>query len=348
MTDHWHRVADILDRFGRAVRLAVVATRGSTPREIGAALVMRPDGGFHGTIGGGAFEWHLLARAGARLREGTPGIAFEEIVLGPDLGQCCGGRVTVAIELFDRDDLPAARRFAALEREAPFVLLGEVRDGRLHRRLADDPALEPGLGRDGRLIEVFGDDRRRLALFGAGHVGRALVLALAPLPFRVDWIDGRDDPFPAAVPANVVPQRVADAAAMVARLPAGGFVLAVTHDHAVDFAVVDAALRRDDLCFVGVIGSETKRARFASRLVEIGHTAAATRRMVCPVGTVGPRSKTPAVIAAAIAVELLVADEVARNARAGDAARDERDVARNPQAGMRVAAGAADARGDRA
>lgn len=328
MTGHWTHTAAILERFGRAARLAVVATRGSTPREIGAALVMRPDGGFHGTIGGGAFEWRLLARAGARLRDGPTGIEFEEVVLGPDLGQCCGGRVTVAIEVLDRDDLATARRLAALETAGPVTLRGEIRDGRLRRTVVDDPALDdpaldPGLDRAGRLVERLGDDRRRLLLFGAGHVGRALILALAPLPFRVDWIDGRPDAFPAAVPADVSLHAPADPVTMVALAPSDAFVLAMTHDHALDFAIVDACLRRDDLGFVGVIGSETKRARFAGRLIEIGHTSTATRRMVCPVGAVGPRSKAPAVIAASVAVELLIADEVARNThgRADIAAR---------------------------
>ena len=314
MIGHWARIAEIVERFGCAARLAVVATRGSTPREIGAALVMRPDGGFHGTIGGGAFEWRLLAQAGAALRDGAAGITFEEIVLGPDLGQCCGGRVTVAIEIFDRDDLAEARHFAALEAAGSVTLVAEIASGRARRRLAEDPALEPGLARDrSRLVERFGDDRRRLVLFGAGHVGRALVLALAPLPLRVDWVDGRPEAFPAAVPAGVCLHAPADPVTMVALAPAGSFVLAMTHDHALDFAIVDACLRRDDLGWIGVIGSETKRARFAGRLIEIGHTSDATRRMVCPVGAVGPRSKQPAVIAASIAVDLLVADEVARN-----------------------------------
>jgi xanthine dehydrogenase accessory factor len=314
MTGHWARIVEILERFGRAARVAVVATRGSTPREIGAALVMRPDGGFHGTIGGGAFEWRMLARAATALRDGPAGVAFEEVVLGPDLGQCCGGSVTVAIEVLDRDDLDLVRDLAAREQDGAFVTGAAIGSERLVRRPSDDPSLEPGLGRDGILVERFGDDRRRLFLFGAGHVGRALVMALAPLPFRVDWIDGRDDAFPGAVPADVTLHAPADPVTMLALAPSDAFVLAMTHDHALDFAIVDAALRRDDLGWIGVIGSETKRARFAGRLTRIGHTNAATRRMVCPVGAVGPRSKAPAVIAASIAVELLVADEVARNA----------------------------------
>jgi xanthine dehydrogenase accessory factor len=308
----WARLAAILESHGRAARVAVVATRGSTPREVGAALVVRPDGGFHGTIGGGALEWCLLAHAGVALNDGTAGVHFEETVLGPDLGQCCGGRVTAAIEVFDADDLAEVRRFAAREAQGPFTLVGELHDGRFRRTVVDDPEVAPGFDRDGRLIERFGDDRRPLLLFGAGHIGRSLVLALAPLPFRVAWIDNRPDAFPAATPANVSLHTPDDPVTMVASAPRAAFVLAMTHDHALDFAIVDACLRRADLGYVGVIGSETKRARFTSRLSEIGHTTAATRRMVCPVGAMGPRSKEPAVIAASIAVELLVADEMAR------------------------------------
>ena len=312
MIGHWARLAATLESHGRAARVAVVATRGSTPREVGAALVVRPDGGFHGTIGGGALEWCLLAHAGVALNDGAAEVHFEETVLGPDLGQCCGGRVTAAIEVFDAGDLAEVRRFARLEAAGPFTLVAERRDGRLRRTVTDDPDAEPGLDRDGRLVERFGDDRRHLMLFGAGHIGRSLILALAPLPFRVAWIDGRPDAFPVASPANVSLHTPADPVTMVADAPPAAFVLAMTHDHALDFAIVDASLRRADLGYVGVIGSETKRARFASRLTEIGHTAVATRRMVCPVGSMGPRSKEPAVIAASIAVELLVADEMAR------------------------------------
>jgi xanthine dehydrogenase accessory factor len=144
MTGHWARIAAILASHGRAARVVVAATRGSTPREIGAALVMRPDGGFHGTIGGGALEWRLLESAGRRLRDGDPGRFVEEVVLGPDLGQCCGGRVTAVIEVLDRDDLAEARWLEVCEAKGPFLLASDDRDGRIRRTLVDDPASEPG------------------------------------------------------------------------------------------------------------------------------------------------------------------------------------------------------------
>ena len=129
----------------------------------------------------------------------------------------------------------------------------------------------------GVLTEGFGEERRALFLFGAGHVGRALVFALAPLPFAVTWIDPRPDAFPGFVPGNVTAVATADPAAALADAPAGSFVLAMTHSHALDLAVVHAALADPRFAYVGVIGSKTKRARFTKRLAEAGIPAAAHR-----------------------------------------------------------------------
>lgn len=318
MRGEWGRLLATLETEGRAARVVVVATRGSTPREIGAAMVVRSDLGFFGTIGGGALEWRALHLAQRALAEAEPSFSRHEILLGPDLGQCCGGRVTLGVEVFDAADVEAVRSLAAAEAADVVTTEASLVGSRLRRRVLDR-AEDVGWTSDGRLIERFGDDRRPLLLFGAGHLGRALVLALAPLPFRVDWIDGRDDAFPAARPAGVRALRLDDPVAAIATAPAGAFVLAVTHDHALDLAIADAGLRRDDLPYVGVVGSKTKRARFSSRLREMGLPDGTIRRMVLPVGTVGPRSKLPAVIAASIVVELLVADEAVRAEGSGAA-----------------------------
>jgi xanthine dehydrogenase accessory factor len=316
----WARILEGLEDQGRVARVSVVATRGSTPREVGASMVVRRDLGFRGTIGGGALEWRALRLAWDALGTRDAAFALHDVLLGPDLGQCCGGRVTLGVEVFDTTDLPAVRELARAEAAGLFATEARAGDGRPIRRiLATAPDTAPGavgLLADGRLIERFGDDRRAVLLFGAGHIGRALVVALAPLPFRVAWIDGRSDAFPDAVPATAEIHRLDDPVAALGRAPAGALVMIATHDHALDLALVDAALRRDDLPLIGVVGSKTKRARFSSKLREIGHTDPAIRRMVMPVGTVGPRSKSPSVIAAAIAVELLLVDEAVREGRA--------------------------------
>ncbi|MCE1234790.1 MAG: xanthine dehydrogenase accessory protein XdhC [Hyphomicrobiales bacterium] len=316
MTGDWALLLAALEEHGRAVRVSVAALEGSAPREVGAAMVVHPDLGFRGTVGGGALEWRALRLAAAALGARDAAVSLHDVTLGPELGQCCGGRVTLAIEVFEASDLAAVRAFAAREAERPFATLGRNVGARLDRVVLDAPPAAIGLAPDGALIERFGDERRPLLLFGAGHLGRALVLALAPLPFRLDWIDGRVDAFPAAHPANAHPRRFADPVEAVAAAPADAFVLAVTHDHGLDFALLDAALRRDDLGWIGCVGSKSKRARFSSKFRELRHTDAAIRRMVMPIGSGGPRSKTPAAIAAAVAVELLIADEAVRDVRA--------------------------------
>jgi xanthine dehydrogenase accessory factor len=147
--------------------------------------------------------------------------------------------------------------------------------------------------------------RLHVALFGAGHVGRALVRLLGDLPLRVTWIDSRPDAFPAGSPSNVVSVFAADPAAQVERLPAGTLVLVMTHDHQIDFGIVATALARNDLAGVGLIGSATKRARFVRRLALRGLDAAAIGRLICPIGIPGIGGKLPAEIAIAVAAQIL-------------------------------------------
>lgn len=162
------------------------------------------------------------------------------------------------------------------------------------------------------LFEPMRPTSWQVALFGAGHVGRALVGVLGALDCRVTWIDPRAGEFPAQRPANVVALHHPRPAECVAALPAGASVLVMTHDHALDFDIVAAALPRADLPFVGLIGSETKRARFVSRLGRAGLAPQEIRRLTCPIGTPGTGGKAPAEIAIAAAAQLLqVRDAVA-------------------------------------
>jgi xanthine dehydrogenase accessory factor len=165
------------------------------------------------------------------------------------------------------------------------------------------------------LIESFGETQRPLYLYGAGHVGRALVLALAPLPFAIRWIDPRPDSFPAALPANVTPVEARDPLAELDAAPRDTFLLVMTHSHALDLAIVDKALRDDRFPYVGLIGSASKRARFLSRLRQAGVPDAGFAAFKCPIGVAGITSKEPAIIAAATVAELLERDEMLRTGR---------------------------------
>jgi xanthine dehydrogenase accessory factor len=278
-------------------------------------MIVHPDGSFTGTIGGGTLEWQALALAQALLgRSDLVRVETRRFALGPELGQCCGGRVDLLVERFGVSERPAVARLAELEAAGAFTTSGRVASTGIERRVGDAPVATGAAElADGVIREGFGDARRPLYLFGAGHVGRALVLALAPLPFAVTWVDPRAEAFPAHVPANVTARVVPDPAALLAAAPPGAFVLVMTHSHALDLDVVAAALSGDRFPHVGLIGSETKRARFEKRLAEMGIGRDRIASLVCPIGVAGIGSKAPASIAAATVAQLLVRDEALRS-----------------------------------
>jgi xanthine dehydrogenase accessory protein XdhC len=144
-------------------------------------------------------------------------------------------------------------------------------------------------------------------LFGAGHVGKAIAAAMAPLPLRLVWIDSRTNEFPSEISGNVE-QTITDApATCIATARAGASALILTHSHALDFELAEAALRRGDLAYVGLIGSATKRTKFERLYTSHGGNAVDLARLVCPIGAGLSRDKRPAVIAAMVAAEVLVA-----------------------------------------
>jgi len=223
-----------------------------------------------GTIGGGALEFEAMEDA-RRALVTQPLEAIKRVwPLGPDLGQCCGGRMTTLTEIFKAAD---------------------------HDRLVN-------------LASDEGDmERTKLLLFGAGHVGRALVIALAPLPFDIRWIDSRVDAFPSLMVKTAIAVNSDAPVAEIATAPSRAFVLVMTHSHALDFDLVAAALLRPDLAYVGLIGSATKRARFESRLKALGATSESLSHLVCPIGLSGIKGKEPAMIAASVAADLLIRRE---------------------------------------
>jgi xanthine dehydrogenase accessory factor len=313
----WSRILEGLDRHGRTAMVTVAGTKGSAPREAGARMVVHPDGAFSGTIGGGTLEWRAIAMAQALLaKERAKGAEIRNFTLGPDMGQCCGGRVDLLFERFDAGRRAEVAGLAEREAIAPFVTRGRIDVNGVSRRVVEDasvPAGEAIMAGD-VLTEGFGEERRPVMLFGAGHVGRALVLAMAPLPFKVTWYDPRPDAFPSHVPGNCDVRRLDDPEAVFAAAEPGGFVLIMTHSHQLDMALTAAALSDGRLGYVGLIGSKSKRARFEARLREAGLDEARIASLVCPIGIDGIDSKAPAVIAAATVAEVLIVDQALRQA----------------------------------
>ena len=248
-----------------AVLVKVVQTQGSVPRDSGSWMAVFRHT-LVGTIGGGHLEFQAVALAQDALAGRAALPSLQTVPLGPALGQCCGGMVQLEYRLVS---------FA--EREA---LRYELR-----------PALQP------------------VALFGGGHVGRALVNVLSDLPFALRWIDSRDEVFPSALPEQVVAEHSDPVHAAVADLVSGSKVLIMSFSHAEDLDILAACLSRmrlsADLPYVGLIGSDSKWARFRHRLEERGFGAEDFARVTTPIGIPGVESKLPEVIAVSVAAQLL-------------------------------------------
>ena len=324
----WATIGRALSGERSCALLSIVDAKGSAPREAGARMVVLEDGSFAGTIGGGELEWQAIARARAALAESgaggePPPVGLDRMALGPDLGQCCGGSVRVLREVFTPGRSGEVEALADAEKAGPFATEGRIGEQCVERTIVDHD--HPGgedsmLAADGRLLEHFGTRKQVLALIGAGHVGRALIIALAPLDFSVVWIDPREDAFPSIVPGDVRVVVAAAPAAALDAVPDGAFVLVMSHSHGLDFDVVLAALRARRFGYVGLIGSATKKARFRSRLAQAGLGDDDIERLVCPIGIAGIDSKQPAVIAASVVASLLRRrDAMAPAARSADA-----------------------------
>lgn len=259
-----------------AVVVEVAAHRGSVPRETGTRMLVAADEVL-GTIGGGHLELKAIEAARALL-QGAAVEREQHFPLGPALGQCCGGAVTL--------------RFTPLAESAPATWA--------------QPA-----------------PRFVLQLYGAGHVGRAIVKLLEGLDCRVHWIDERESEFPPGPGAPHVERVCADAVeAEVAHAPPGAFYLVLTHSHDLDLRITEAVLRRGDFGYVGLIGSKTKRQRFLHRFEARGVPAAALARLTCPIGVPGIAGKEPEVIAVAVVAQLLqqAAQAAATRSRPADLA----------------------------
>ncbi|AXV15960.1 xanthine dehydrogenase accessory protein XdhC [Neorhizobium sp. SOG26] len=245
-----------------SVLVEIVQAKGSTPREAGTFMLVA-NAAIWGTIGGGQFEFMAIDNARAMLS--GAGEPVMDIPLGPEIGQCCGGRTRISFT----------------------PVTGPVAE-QLTRRLADEA-----------------EERPAVFLFGAGHVGQALAEALAPLPFAVTVVETRAEALD-DLPDGTAKQLTPMPEAVVSKIPTNGAVIILTHDHALDFMIARQALARPDLAYVGMIGSQTKRATFANWLKRDGDgEAEMLSRLVLPIGGKVVRDKRPAVIAALVAAELL-------------------------------------------
>jgi xanthine dehydrogenase accessory factor len=267
--------AALLARGEPAMVVELQSVQGSVPREAGTRMLVTRDQVI-GTIGGGHLEWKSIESARRRLApEELPGLradATERYPLGPALGQCCGGVAVVSYQRLDAATLSS----------------WPVTPERFH-----------------------------LQLHGAGHVGRAVAHALQGIPCRVQWIDERDAFTPTALaaskertawaewPPHITPVTTDAAESEVIFAPPGAFYLVMTHRHDLDLRIGEAILRRGDFAWFGLIGSRSKRERFARRWAERGIAPALIDQIACPIGLPGVQGKEPGVIAVSVVAQML-------------------------------------------
>jgi len=250
MKTHWVQQAAQLEKSGtNFVMVSVVSIQGSTPREIGARMLITKKTIFD-TIGGGNLEWKAMAYARECLEKKQSLNEIKEYPLGATLGQCCGGKVSLLFE------------------------------------------------------SVFQADFT-LAVFGAGHVGKAIIHCLSQIPSKVYWIDSRADEFPQESPENIIKIQSDYPVDEVKDLPSNCYYLVLTHNHQLDLDLSEAILKRDDFAYLGVIGSRTKSARFKHKLRDKGFTPDAIKRMECPMGEPDIVSKQPGEIAISTLSQIL-------------------------------------------
>ena len=336
---------NVLNARDECVLVSVVSISGSTPREAGARMVVTATATY-ATIGGGQLEYQCIEKARDMLVSGTP-FHSDRYALGPGLGQCCGGVVIVSFESVDKDRGQWISKLVDLERESmdfvcatilggplttgemrPRLFITECRDyGSTGQSLGDEKIIEAGrqlLARgqsattdllhmdDGTtvLLEPVLTHGLHIELFGAGHVGRAVINVLATLPCTIRWIDSRADAFPAELPANA--ERVVslrpDNEVPVA--PEQSCFLIMTHSHGLDQEICEQVLNRDDFKYCGLIGSKSKRRKFEKRLRARGITSDVLSKLTCPIGVSGLTGKHPAEIAIAVVAQILQLNSV--------------------------------------
>jgi xanthine dehydrogenase accessory factor len=328
-------LSDLTASGERVVVVTVAGIRGSAPREVGAKMIVTQNETL-GTIGGGQLEYQCTRLAFDMLGDDeTP--TLRKFPLGSSMGQCCGGVVDILFEPI-ASVLPAwLQDLRALHgQRKPAVtathLAGEHRKcvitaDSVYGESADTLGLDI-IGRarygldTGRIAQrsddwflelVIGSDLN-IAVFGAGHVGAAVVQSLASLDCNIRWVDSRRNMMRHA-PKNVRAIEASDPSLEVAAMPPGSCYLVMTHSHAIDFDICDRILRRHDAAYCGLIGSQSKRRRFEKRYRSQGMSDTVLDQLVCPIGVAGISGKKPAEIAVAASAEILQAyEKVRRNA----------------------------------
>lgn len=302
---------DVIDRHGPVTRVVVADVKGSAPREVGASMIVWKNGQT-GTIGGGALEYEAAKIAEHQLSLQSD--LTRRFPLGPELGQCCGGSVTLRFDVIDMtrlSQIETAGIFARGKGDAPLWVQRLDKDHRAVQ-LPDLPKFQ-----NNWMIEVITPAKTNLWIWGAGHVGRALVDVLTPMDrYDVTWVDVDESRFPAQPNSAATIVTAQNPADLVRHVPPHADHIIVTYSHVLDLDLCHGLLAQNPK-FLGLIGSKTKWVRFQKRLRDLGHSTQDIARITCPIGDPS-LGKHPQTIAISVANGLL------KTARDGIHAQGER------------------------
>lgn len=251
-SSNWNSAAYYLSKQGQSYVIAtIVGSLGSTPRSSGTKMVICHDQ-IYDTIGGGHLEFQTIKQAQKMLAVGKNDQYLAHFQLGANLGQCCGGNVSV-------------------------------------------------------LFESFAATGVNIMLFGAGHVGKALLPILAQLPCRITWVDERNEQFPTHLEKyHNVRKLVSEAPECeVQNMPLNSYYIVMTHNHQTDFDITQTILNRGDFAYLGLIASSTKWRRFQQRYKHRNIDPQQVARMHCPIGLAQVNGKLPMEVAVSIAAQVI-------------------------------------------
>ena len=305
----WIDLAQTIIAQGKRAVLALITDHaGSTPRERGCWMLVDQEK-IYGTLGGGTLEYSAVQAARTMLAgQSDWKRSGHEYLLGPDLGQCCGGGVKFLLEPLDQTSswLLSVNVSDFEQARPPFETYLRIN--------LENPQEAPAIGLDadlshkndlGYFIQPLSDHRPALYVFGAGHVGQAIAVTASALPIRLTLVDSRSDIVTHFAAPDNCTLLCEDPLSRVQQIENGAGALIMTHDHDLDYQLGMELFNHPSLCFRGIIGSKSKTARFMKRYRQTGIADSLLDTLKMPLAQAAPPGKEPGVIALGVLHEFL-------------------------------------------
>ena len=326
--NRWLKLLDALLTDNQSVVVITqIKVTGSAPRETGAKMLVTSDSSYL-SIGGGHLEYRAIELARNMLDEQCSQ-SVQQFSLGAALGQCCGGAVTLLFERFDGPQEWLGKAHDLLSCDQSVILLTRLDSDSPEHVVVSDLDQVPQLSnvvqnhlqqRQDCTLQAIPDKKAaqgrylcqslrpldfNILIFGAGHIGQALVQMMSLQSCQITWVDTRDDPFGGVQADNVISVSTDTPEAEITLAPMNSYYVIMTHDHALDLRLTEAVLKREDFAYLGLVGSRSKRARFEHRLRDKGFSADQLTAISCPIGIAGIDSRQPAAIALSVSAQLM-------------------------------------------